>query len=67
MPTVEEGGAVGVSLADLSRTISYEMINDPEALEKVKEHIISSTAPVIWQNSKIFHPPTHIEALDANS
>lgn len=51
VPTIEDGTTVGVNLADLSRTVSYDQINSPEEREKIKEHIVSSVPPVIWQNS----------------
>lgn len=51
VPIIEDGTSVGVNLADLSRTVSYDIINDAEQREKIKEHITSSVPPVIWQNS----------------
>lgn len=51
VPIIEDGTSVGVNLADMSRTISYDMINDAEQREKIKQHILSSVPPVIWQNS----------------
>lgn len=50
-PTIEDGAIVGGNLADLSRIISYDLINDPEGRERIKEHILTSVPPVIWQNS----------------
>ena len=51
VPIIEDGTSVGVNLADLSRIISYDQIEDAEEREKIKKHITSSVPPVIWQNS----------------
>lgn len=51
IPTVAPGGLVGVNLMDTSRIITYDMMNRTDTLQKLKDHITSSTVPVIWQNS----------------
>lgn len=51
-PLAQEGGAVGLTLADLSRTISYDMVNDRAQRDKIKKFILEVPAPFIWQNGK---------------
>ena len=50
VPIITPGSLVGVNLADLSRTISFDLINDPAGREKIKQFIINTPAPTIFQN-----------------
>jgi hypothetical protein len=50
VPVISGGDAVGVDILDTSRFISYDLINNATALESIKQAIINSTVPTIWQN-----------------
>lgn len=52
LPLINAGGLVGINLADLSRSISTKLINSPKGRESIKEFIISSPVPFIFQNGK---------------
>ena len=57
-PTVEAASKVGVNLQDLSRIVSYDIINDKTRLQAVKDYILGLPAaqPFLWQNSKGSRP-----------
>lgn len=58
LPLINAAGLVGVNLADLSRVISNELMNDPAGREKIKNFITSSPVPFIFQNGT-FYAITH--------
>ena len=46
----QAGGRVGVTLADMSRTISYKMVQDQSQRDNIKKFITDHPVPFIWQN-----------------
>lgn len=58
-PTVMNGSVVGVNLADMSRLISYDMIQSAQKKQEMKDYIVNLplTVSFIWQNSAYFLDP----------
>ena len=57
VPIIEGGDLVGINIADTSRMISFDQINDPAGRNQIKKFILNSHVPFIFQNSN-YSPAT---------